>query len=120
MARNQRVANTVPDPDHLPDLVQQPRLGVWHDPRQWETLQPLPFQYSNRFRSKCLSTTWKTRVFSCEPPLKAANGQSNQMLNEALSGLGVIRFFPHAEDAKVAKNGAGPSWLGRLSRGAEA
>src|SRR5207249_9236948 len=33
-----------------------------------------------------------------------------------LSGRGVRRFFPHAEDAKDAKAGAGAPWQGRPSR----
>jgi len=27
---------------------------AWEQPLDWETLQPLPFEYSRRFRPKCL------------------------------------------------------------------
>ena len=49
-------------------------------------MQPLPFQYSSEFRPKYLIDNSESKRIFSEPPLEAANRQSNQM-------LGVIRHY---------------------------
>ena len=43
-------------------------------------MQPLPFQYSSEFRPKYLIDNSESKRIFSEPPLEAANRQSNQML----------------------------------------